>query len=314
MYTDAREIQGQTPGRTVAPLAYRFGQEFDGISRARFGTCPPDELGIGKACFGCTGGSSSVNASTFSEERHVMAGQRISLDFSGLDSVYWSVGEDRAKAHIDNLSTAAWDGANLWTASDETGTVERLSRIGASFGDAKSYPLSDYFSDLPAGKEYDIEALAFDAAREALWLCSSHARTRKKTERNNPADLLFDTDFELKQRRCVLGLLPLGTGAPRKRGARMLPRGGRKGSLRATLAAIGGALEAALDVPAKENGLDVEGLAIRDGRLFIGLRGPVVAGHGVVLSAQMNAGEDLALTRPPNVFLLPLNGLGVRDL
>jgi hypothetical protein len=38
-----------------------------------------------------------------------------------------------------------------------------------------------------------------------------------------------------------------------------------------------------LKVPTKENGLDVEGIAVRGERVWLGLRGPVLDGQAVVL-------------------------------
>jgi hypothetical protein len=62
-------------------------------------------------------------------------------------------------------------------------------------------------------------------------------------------------------------------------------------------------------IPGKENGVDIEGLAVRDGRLFVGFRGPVVRDG---LAAVM----EFAFEQPDAYEVKPLNlgGRGVRDL
>ncbi|MFO1067123.1 MAG: DUF3616 domain-containing protein [Geminicoccaceae bacterium] len=72
-------------------------------------------------------------------------------------------------------------------------------------------------------------------------------------------------------------------------------------------------------VPAKENGFDIEGLAVApDGRVFLGLRGPVLRGWAVILDLSLarHGATSLAFARTPAYrrHFLDLAGLGVRDL
>jgi hypothetical protein len=62
-------------------------------------------------------------------------------------------------------------------------------------------------------------------------------------------------------------------------------------------------------LPGKENGVDIEGVAVREGRLFVGFRGPVVRDG---LAAVM----EFAFEQPAayEVKLVNLAGRGVRDL
>jgi Protein of unknown function (DUF3616) len=77
-----------------------------------------------------------------------------------------------------------------------------------------------------------------------------------------------------------------------------------------------------LAIPGKDNGLDIEGLAARGNRLFIGLRGPVLRGWAMILEVEVKdvGGGLLALEKiGPNgrryrKHFLKLNGLGLRDL
>jgi hypothetical protein len=62
-------------------------------------------------------------------------------------------------------------------------------------------------------------------------------------------------------------------------------------------------------VPGKENGIDIEGVAVKDGRLFVGFRGPVLRGNFVpVVCLQFEQPEEYELK------FVQLDGRGVRDL
>jgi hypothetical protein len=51
-------------------------------------------------------------------------------------------------------------------------------------------------------------------------------------------------------------------------------------------------LRASLSIPGKDNGFDIEGLAVVGDRIFIGLRGPVLRGWAVILEVEVNEGDD----------------------
>ena len=42
-------------------------------------------------------------------------------------------------------------------------------------------------------------------------------------------------------------------------------------------------------LPSKENGLDIEGLAVRGDTVLLGLRGPVIRGYALVVRLEMKA-------------------------
>ena len=56
-------------------------------------------------------------------------------------------------------------------------------------------------------------------------------------------------------------------------------------------------------IPGKDNGFDIEGLAVSSGRVFIGLRGPVLRGWAVILEVEV-ADDDQDPSR------LKLEGIG----
>lgn len=79
-----------------------------------------------------------------------------------------------------------------------------------------------------------------------------------------------------------------------------------------------------LAIPGKDNGLDVEGIAVAGEpgaeRVFLGLRGPVLRGWAVVLQvAPREDGDELRLAPVEGKqrylkHFLDLDGLGIRDL
>jgi len=77
-----------------------------------------------------------------------------------------------------------------------------------------------------------------------------------------------------------------------------------------------------LTIPGKDNGFDIEGLAVTAEKVFVGLRGPVLRGWAVVLELSVNTSDSshLALNhigpddRPYKKHFLDLKGLGVREL
>jgi hypothetical protein len=63
------------------------------------------------------------------------------------------------------------------------------------------------------------------------------------------------------------------------------------------------------EVPGKENGIDIEGVAVKEGKLFVGFRGPVLRGNfAPVLSFHFTNPDDYELK------FVDLGGRGIRDL
>ena len=77
-----------------------------------------------------------------------------------------------------------------------------------------------------------------------------------------------------------------------------------------------------IGAPSKENGFDVEGLAVSGNRVFVGLRGPVLRGWAIVLELRVKSEEDGRISleqtgedsAPYLKHFLRLDGLGIRDL
>jgi hypothetical protein len=243
----------------------------------------------------------------------------------------------RLTRHLDDpvakdLSAVARIGDTLFLACDEAAGLERLRRVSDErFGDHQHLLLGDFFT-LPGGseEEMDIEGLA--VAEGYLWIVGSHALKRKKPDDDDARDgaaLAQMAKVEREANRYFLGRLPLAEGGA---GA-FVPRASIGGRHAAALGAgrkDGGLtrwlrkdvhLAPFLKVPSKENGLDIEGIAVRGERVWLGLRGPVLRGHAVVLDlALKETGSDrlkprrLETGRRYRKHLLDTAGLGIRDL
>jgi hypothetical protein len=234
-----------------------------------------------------------------------------------------------------DLSACDMTGSCLWLACDETTTVERLiTRDGVRFAEHQAFNLERIF-ELPTGEdqEIDIEGLAHDG--DYLWITGSHSLKRKKPKRHekDPREALRRLSIvEADPNRYFLARVPLVPAE--EQGIYTLSRSGIAGVTAACLPMASGtnALAEALakdpllgrftHIPCKENGLDVEGIAARGDRVFLGLRGPVLRGWATILEieAPSEGSGLLALNaigprgEAYRSHFLDLDGLGVRDL
>ena len=225
----------------------------------------------------------------------------------------------------------------LFAAADEGAELVRLVAQdgGTAYREDAAFPLSDFF-DLPAksgeSDEADIEVMAI--AKDWLWVVGSHSLARKKPRKKDaPAAALARLEKVRRDpNRFLLGRIPLGTDANGRPTPMQTNRGHTARCLRFT--DDGSALTRALrddeqfarflDIPAKENGFDIEGLAAWGDRLFLGLRGPVLRGWACILELAVEEDPD----DPGLLKLLPigpddakfrkhfcdLDGLGIREL
>lgn len=266
---------------------------------------------------------------------------QIALEFSAPDG-----DGEPLREHLSCVVASA-DGKTLWLASDETATVERLilSDEGSHFASHERVALRDRLA-LPGAddEEADIEGLAL--RHGYLWVAGSHSLARRRPKKADDAEAALSrlTNVKLEANRFLFGRIPLANGdgnaaslvdkvktdAGGKLRAGRLPIAERQKHLKA--AATRSALSAAvcadehfgpfLEVPAKENGFDVEGIVVLDDRIFLGLRGPVLRGHATVLEIAVAEGKRGALALAPvgedgavyRKHFLDLDGLGIRSL
>ncbi|MEM1059109.1 MAG: DUF3616 domain-containing protein [Verrucomicrobiota bacterium] len=244
---------------------------------------------------------------------------------------------DRDFANLESLradiSTCLRTGDNLWLSYDEDAGIERLTRRPGKrkFGHHEHHPLSEYF-ELPDQSELDLEALAYEAPY--LWFSGSMSLKRGKPDPDDETDAQFAALAEIKQdlNRFNLGRIPCLERDGEFRLYREVEHEGR--TLRAALLRGGNAsnelrnallndehLGPFMTMPSKDNGFDIEGLAVHGGRLFLGLRGPVLNGHAVIVEIACDERDGELLMRPfegePRLYrkhFVDLQGRGIREL
>ena len=243
-----------------------------------------------------------------------------------LGTLWLSFAKDRPKddlAAVSSLSGVAISGDVLWLAGDESRALHELrAKDNGCWGDHRRYPLSELFpGQLADDGEADLEGLAVDDG--ALWLVGSHALRRSQPKSCGKASAPREA-LGLKSsqpNRVLLGRIEIAAnGRELVNGSgRCLPITNGGTMLTAALAADD-LLKPFLALPSKDNGLDIEGLAVRGKRLFLGLRGPVLRGWALIVHAKwkmdgdaltLEAGKDDRLYR---LHALDLGGLGIRDL
>ncbi|SNR53736.1 DUF3616 domain-containing protein [Hymenobacter mucosus] len=249
-----------------------------------------------------------------------------------------------AGKHVrDGLSTILRTGDNLWVSCDERTSIERLRRTGPhEYGQHCSYALTTLL-DLPSGAEEEIDIEGLAEADHYLWIVGSHSRKRKKPkpeEKDEAAQIARLAEVKQEANRYLLARVPLllnaqtgdyelhreaphPTDPTRVLRAAQLHRTSTSNELLDVLAEDPH-LNPFLTIPGKDNGFDIEGLAAApDGRLFIGLRGPVLRGWAIVLEVLLGEDKHGRLRLQPltgathkyyKKHFLSLGGMGLREL
>lgn len=257
-----------------------------------------------------------------------------------------ALGKD--KSLRDGLSVAVQIGKTLWVTNDETISLERLSLVaGGNTGPYgygrhhKQFSLNDYLR-LPVPprdgadlEEADVEGL--DYKDGYLWLVGSHSLKRKKPKLQDGAKKAQEQMAQVSSdgNRYLLARIPVverdGTSTLTKKDTRhgkertaAQLHGNKKSNDLTEALRKDQHLGSFMGIPSKDNGFDIEGLAVAGDRLFIGLRGPVLRGWAVILEVELKEDKDQPTTLKlkaigPNDRLyrkhfLQLGGLGVRDL
>ncbi|HWS12797.1 MAG TPA: DUF3616 domain-containing protein [Rhodocyclaceae bacterium] len=236
-----------------------------------------------------------------------------------------------------DLSGAAFTGDWLWVAGDEACGLDRLRRLDPvgrevlRFGEVRDFPLADLL-DLPAAadEEADLEGMA--VADGFLWVVGSHGLKRKnvKPGRAHADNARRLAKVVLDGNRRLLACLPIepdASGEPclvrqAKDGRRSLRlQGDSQTNLLTRALADDPHLGPYMAIPGKDNGFDIEGLAVDGRRLLLGLRGPVLRGWSALIEIAVQAlGDQLQLVPMDDSgtlirkHFLQLDGLGVRDL
>ena len=198
-------------------------------------------------------------------------------------------------AHDKDVSAICTTGEFLVIAADEGALVQVLKREGEHYA-----VLRDVVLDT-SGKELDIEGLACDG--NSVYAVGSHSWKR---------DTIKADKSYTKNRAAIINIQPEPS---------------RDQVFRFTVDTEGQAspiektsLRAMLDhdeifhtfshVPSKENGIDIEGIATRAQRLYVGFRGPVLRDNYVPV-------VSFPFTNPvaqSTLLFVTLDGRGIRDL
>lgn len=224
----------------------------------------------------------------------------------------------------------------LWFGSDETATIERLSLVNqGKFAEHRQFRVAEFITlPRPEDEEIDIEGLAEDD--HYLWFVGSHSYKRKKPQPDNDdqKNIARLAKIESEQNRYILGRIPLIDGQLYKScshpqnpelqlSAAKLDLTKNSNVLIEALADdphLGAFMKA--KIPGKDNGFDIEGLAITQGKILLGLRGPVLRGWAIILELELEnhlpgllklrkIGADKQKYKKHFIWL---NGLGIRDL
>jgi Protein of unknown function (DUF3616) len=238
----------------------------------------------------------------------------------------------------DGLSATVKTGEYLWLAGDETAHLERLKLVGDDLYAAhQTFSLHNFLPLPDLETEIDIEGLDYQG--HYLWLTGSHSLKRKKPrpdgdkqekEINRLTKVVSEANRYVVARIPVLrnpdtGEFELRKTAPnpehkqRNLTAGMIPITKNGNELFDALQKDEH-LQAFCQIPGKDNGFDIEGLAVYNDRIFLGLRGPVLRGWAIILEIEFenDSEENLKLKKKDNLkyrkHFIHLNGMGVREL
>lgn len=264
-----------------------------------------------------------------------MQKESITIDFED------AISEELLDKNIrEGISSIACTGRYLWVAGDENISIQRLElQEDGSYGKAKNYFLKE-FIDLPVpDDEADIEGMDVDG--NYLWIVGSHSYKRKKirTEREDTEkeiDRLSKT--KIGANRNILARIPLirkeageytlvkecpDPENPEKQlTAAKLEHSKKKWSQLTKKLKKDKHIGPFIKLPGKDNGFDIEGLAVFGSRLFIGLRGPVLRGWAVILEVWLKEKKTDILKLAANEatgeyyrkHFVNLHGMGIREL
>jgi hypothetical protein len=185
--------------------------------------------------------------------------------------------------------------------TDKGNVVQTFEPDGADFRAAAQGLI---VLDVPgsAVDEMDLEGIAVDG--QAVFVLGSHSSRRKRTDAGKAYTknrVALMSSPEAQPARDVL--LRFELDAAGKAGS--IQRSSLRGFLDATEP-----FKSYSAVASKENGIDAEGLAVRDQRLYIGFRGPVLRGNFTPI-LRCRFGSPIG---EPEVLFVNLGGRGVRDL
>lgn len=223
---------------------------------------------------------------------------------------------------------------SIWVGSDELLVIERLSPVAPYiYGQHERFKSADFIELFDQESEIDIEGM--DYSNGYLWLVGSHSTKRNQPEgKKYKKDIRYLSEVETDANRYILARVPIINGQPVKSYQRSdkaedaltaatLRKTSDHNMLMEALTEdkhLGPFIK--MGLPSKDNGLDIEGLAVCGERIYLGLRGPVLRGRAIILELEIEDAEPgtLSLKKIGNdgelyrKHFVNLNGLGIREL
>ncbi len=238
--------------------------------------------------------------------------------------------------HEDLSAVVFTPDQHLWLGSDETTSLERLDKIDAhTFGNHQTIQLAELI-ELPASPEEEIDIEGLTYADYYLWLVGSHSTKRKqpKRDKKDKKNIKRLTTIESEANRYILARIPLINGELFPSCPHPEYPDQKLTFAKLQLTDKGNILMDALEsdphlspfilsrIPSKDNGFDIEGIAICSQKVYLGLRGPVLRGWAIILEIEVEtSGENLLKLKKIGAegqlykkHFLKLGGLGIRDL
>lgn len=203
----------------------------------------------------------------------------------------WEV-EGVIDGNTDVSGAALLDREHGWLVSDETQGVQAFT-LDLPAGKLRIGTLTPLLAG--KGKEIDLEGITTAGSGTWLYATGSHSVARKSGEVQQDRLLVFRVPVNAK------------TGA--------LQTSGIQTSTLVPLITSNAQLHNALGQKSEQAGLDIEGLAEREGILYFGLRSPSVAGHAFIIEVSAGALFDDATSATHRIHELDVGaGFGIRDL
>lgn len=223
---------------------------------------------------------------------------------------------------------------SLWLGSDEVNTIERLSAVEPHiFGHHQPFKINDFIDLREPDTEIDVEGLSYHDSY--LWFTGSHSPKRQKVKgKDVQKDIERLAKVGTERNRAILARIPVIDGKLQKQCSHPESEANQLTAAQLQFTENGNVLTDALKddphlgmwlknpIPSKENGLDIEGLAVHGNHIFLGLRGPVLRGWAIILEIAVKEVELGVLglkkigkhKQRYQKHFVNLNGLGVREV
>ncbi len=212
-----------------------------------------------------------------------------SISFLGSIQIVGNIYNDDKKNK--NISAIEVVGDRLIVGADEGNKIKILKHNGEGYVVERSISLSN-------DQEIDIEGIACEGS--IVYVVGSHSAKREQ----------IDADRTYEQNRKAIETV--FSESQRDRLFRLNLNGDpeiEQTSLRSTIDRHN-LLQLFSKIPSKENGIDIEGMAVRNGVLYVGFRGPVLRDNWVpILKCKFAKSIDRA-----DLVFVNLGGRGIRDL